>query len=117
MAVAARPDLQTAAGDGRVWSGYDERSMSETSVVRYYFEVGVDVERHDTASARVENVSNPESLKIRKLYRVLADADAAPHGYLRVVDESGESYLYPGRYFVPVTLARPLPRAARKAFP
>ena len=64
----------------------------------------------------VENASNPESLQVRKLYQVLADADAAKHGYLRVVDESGESYLYPEGYFVPVTLARPLPKTAQKTF-
>jgi hypothetical protein len=64
----------------------------------------------------VDNNSNPESLEVRKIYRVLSDADAAEHGYLRVVDESGESYLYPQRYFIGVTLPRPLPRTARKAF-
>ena len=64
----------------------------------------------------VDNESNPESLELRKIYRVLPDADAAQHGYFRVVDESGQGYLYPGRYFIPVTLPRPLPKTARKAF-
>jgi hypothetical protein len=60
--------------------------------------------------------SNPESLEVRKIYRVVPDSDAAGHGLLRVIDESGESYLYPKSLFIPVTLPRPLPRTARKAF-
>ena len=52
-----------------------------------------------------------EDLERRKVYRVLPDEDAAREGYVRVVDESGEDYLYPASYFVPVEL----PRAAREA--
>jgi hypothetical protein len=41
------------------------------------------------------------SLEIGKLYRVVPDADAAKHGYIRVVDESGEDYGYSAdRFFV-----------------
>jgi hypothetical protein len=43
-----------------------------------------------------------DDLQIWKLYRVLADATAAAEGYLRVVDESGEDYLYPATRFVVV---------------
>lgn len=64
----------------------------------------------------VENDGNPESLALRKLYRTLPDADAAKHGYTRVVDETGEDYLYPSRYFVAVVLPRNLPSTVRKAF-
>ena len=51
-------------------------------------------------------VNNTEcsDLEIRKVYQVLADATAAPEGYVRVVDESGEDYLYPEAYFVFVDL-------------
>ena len=49
-----------------------------------------------------------EDLEIRKIYQVLPDRLAARDGYVRVVDESGEDYLYPESYFVPVRLA---PRA------
>ena len=45
-----------------------------------------------------------EDLEPRKLYRVLPDRAASRDGYLRVVDESGEDYLYPASYFVPVKL-------------
>ena len=41
-----------------------------------------------------------DDLRVWKLYRVLPDPDAASEGYLRVVDESGEDYLYPGARFV-----------------
>jgi hypothetical protein len=44
------------------------------------------------------------SLELRKLYEVLPDADAKKHGQLRVVDESGEDYLYPESYFIAVDL-------------
>lgn len=41
-----------------------------------------------------------EDLQVWKLYRVLLDVSAAAEGYLRVVDESGEDYLYPDGRFV-----------------
>ncbi len=46
-----------------------------------------------------------EELQRRKVYQVLPDTTAAKEGYLRVVDESGEDYLYPDDYFVSVRLA------------
>ena len=45
-----------------------------------------------------------EDLEVRKVYQVLPDQAAAREGYIRVVDESGEDYLYPSDYFVPVRL-------------
>jgi hypothetical protein len=52
-----------------------------------------------------------EDLEPRKVYRVLPDEAAAEDGYVRVIDESGEDYLYPADYFVPIEL----PQAAEKA--
>jgi len=52
-----------------------------------------------------------EDLEPRKVYEVLPDEAAAADGYLRVIDESGEDYLYPQDYF----LAIELPKAAEKA--
>jgi len=43
-----------------------------------------------------------EDLERRKLYQVIPDNEASKEGYLRVIDESGEDYLYPESYFVPV---------------
>ena len=47
----------------------------------------------------VQNTDYKVSLELRKLYRVLSDGEAQKAGLLRVVDESGEDYLYPETYF------------------
>ncbi len=52
-----------------------------------------------------------EDLDLRKVYEVLPDRKASQEGYLRIIDESGEDYLYPEPYFVAITL----PAAAREA--
>ncbi len=44
----------------------------------------------------------PESLEIRKIYVVLPDERAAARNYIRVIDETGEDYLYPAKHFVPI---------------
>ena len=41
-----------------------------------------------------------EDLEKRKFYQILPDEDAAQDGYLRVIDESQEDYLYPASYFI-----------------
>ena len=61
----------------------------------------------------VKNRHYPASLEIRKLYRIIADRSAARLGMVRVVDESGEDYLYPADYFVPVKLPESVVRAVR----
>lgn len=45
-----------------------------------------------------------EDLEARKVYQILPDREAAREGYIRVVDESGEDYVYPSDLFVPVRL-------------
>ena len=45
-----------------------------------------------------------DDLEPRKVYQVLSDRSAAREGLARVIDESGEDYLYPAKYFVPVKL-------------
>ncbi len=45
-----------------------------------------------------------DDLELRKVYQVLPDASAAKEGYVRVIDESGEDYLYPADYFLPIAL-------------
>jgi len=47
-----------------------------------------------------------EDLELRKVYKVLPDKSAEKEGFLRVVDESGEDYLYPESYFVFIKLPR-----------
>ena len=43
----------------------------------------------------IDNHGYEVSLEMRKLYEIVADADAEKHGQIRVIDESGEDYLYP----------------------
>jgi hypothetical protein len=53
----------------------------------------------------VEN-KDCEDLEKRKIYQVIPDEDASRDGYLRVIDESGEAYLYPQTYFILIQLPR-----------
>ena len=53
-----------------------------------------------------------DDLEPRKVYRLLPDRAAARDGYVRVIDESGEDYLYPSDYFVPVRLPVGIAREA-----
>lgn len=48
----------------------------------------------------IDNAGYPASLEPRKLYQVLPDAAARAHGQMRIVDESGEDYLYPASHFL-----------------
>jgi len=52
-----------------------------------------------------------EDLEKRKIYEILTDEEAEKEGYFRVVDESGEDYLYPQSYFVLVQLPREVQEA------
>ena len=63
----------------------------------------------------VKNDDYPASLELRKLYRVLPDAAAALHHQLRIVNESGEDYLYPDSYFVAVNLPKSVGEAVLRA--
>jgi hypothetical protein len=55
------------------------------------------------------------SLERRKIYQVLPDPEAAKHKQIRVIDESGEDYLYPQSFFAPIELPQPLRRAVQAA--
>ncbi len=59
----------------------------------------------------VQNKDYEASLQVRRIYRALPDKRAASHRYLRVIDESGQAYLYPKSYFV----ALEFPKAVKKA--
>ena len=52
----------------------------------------------------IENGGDDVSLELCKVYRLLADARAEKAGLIRVIDESGEDYLYPREDFVPIEL-------------
>ena len=59
----------------------------------------------------VRNRGYRASLELRKVYRQVTDAWARSHNLVRIVDESGEDYLNPRRYFVSI----PIPKTARAA--
>ena len=71
--------------------------------------MGNKMENHKFALC-VEN-KDCEDLEKRKIYQILPDDESEKEGYLRVVDESGEDYLYPQSYFIFVHL----PREAQEA--
>ena len=52
----------------------------------------------------IRNQGNEASLELRKIYEVLADANAESHAMVRVIDEENEDYLYPASWFVPIEL-------------
>jgi len=62
----------------------------------------------------LRNDGYPASLELRKLYPVLEDPFADEHDLIRVVDESGEDYLFPNAYFARVELPQTIERALRK---
>jgi hypothetical protein len=64
----------------------------------------------------VNNSEYPASLELRKVYRFVPDLDAEHDGDLRVIDESGEDYLYPAIYFVTVEFPQKTVRALTKSF-
>jgi hypothetical protein len=63
----------------------------------------------------VKNKDYAASLELRKLYQVVADATAVKLHQIRIIDESGEDYLYPADYFVPVQLPQSAEKAVRRA--
>jgi hypothetical protein len=63
----------------------------------------------------VRNDGYPASLLVRRLYERVPDRTAAARGLLRVVDESGEDYLYPEKFFMLIALPGTVTRAMRTA--
>lgn len=56
----------------------------------------------------IKNTNYEASLEVRKIYQVLPDSKANSHQMIRVIDESGEDYLYPDSYFMLIELPTPL---------
>ena len=52
----------------------------------------------------VDNEGYEASLEVRKLYERIPDKEADPHNQVRIIDESGEGYLYPSKFFASVKL-------------
>ena len=60
----------------------------------------------------IRNDGYAASLQARTVYAALSDPDAESHGMLRIVDESGEDYLFPANLFVPIDV----PETAARVF-
>lgn len=54
----------------------------------------------------IHNDSYEDDLKLRTVYQVLPDEVAARDNYLRIVDQTGEEYLYPSAYFAPIEVPK-----------
>ncbi len=52
----------------------------------------------------VDNKGYEASIELRKLYENIPDKEAERHGQVRIIDESGEDYLFPADYFAPIRL-------------
>jgi len=63
----------------------------------------------------IDNSDFPASLEKRKIYESVADSDAEKHGQVRIIDESGDDYLYPTECFVEVNLSDDIREAVVKA--
>ena len=63
----------------------------------------------------VNNNGYPASLERRKIYVALRDAKADEHGLVRVINQSGDDYLYPKNLFRPIALPQAVKRAVLNA--
>ncbi len=52
----------------------------------------------------INNEEYPASLELNKIYQLVADAEIESEGEMRIIDESGEDYIYPAEWFVAVNL-------------
>ena len=74
----------------------------------------VDIKEEKQFVLCIEN-KDCEDLEKRKIYQTLSDKEAETEGYIRVIDESGEDYLYPRSYFIVVHLPQEAQEALRLA--
>ncbi len=58
----------------------------------------------------IENTGYPAALELRKIYQRISDPKAETDGLVRVIDESGEDYLFPSRFFAAIDVPSALER-------
>ena len=63
----------------------------------------------------IRNSGYKASLELRKVYETIPDEQATKRHFLRIVDESGEDYLYPEKYFLTLELDAPVRKALLRA--
>jgi hypothetical protein len=62
----------------------------------------------------INDTGYPDDLKVRTIHQVLTDESAARSNYIRVVDETGEDYLYPADHFVLIDVPHEAQKALRQ---
>ncbi len=63
----------------------------------------------------INNDDYPASLELHKIYRVVPDEDVAADGDIRVIDESGEDYIYPASYFAHINVPEDVEQSLLRA--
>ena len=63
----------------------------------------------------INNSEYPASLELHKIYRLIADKEAEAEGDIRIIDESGEDYIYPSSYFVPIQVPQTVEESLLRA--
>ena len=71
--------------------------------------------KHHRFAICIDNSEYPASLEKRKIYEVLGEEDASGNTMLRIIDESGDDYLYPSSLFVDAQLKQSVEDAVVKA--
>ena len=69
------------------------------------------MKKNKTYAVCIDNTGYEASLEHGKIYQLLPDPKGTDHGYLRVIDESGEDYLFDSERFFPVTISEKLQKA------
>ena len=63
----------------------------------------------------INNLNYEASLERWKVYEVIRDDKAKTHNHIRVIDESGEDYLFPSDFFEPIELPKNVQKAMTSA--
>jgi hypothetical protein len=63
----------------------------------------------------INNQNYQASLELHKIYYMIPDEGADSEGDIRIIDESGEDYLYPASYFVPINVPHVVEESLRRA--
>ena len=77
--------------------------------------MAINAKKQSPFAVCISNKDYPVSLEVGKLYQIIPDEAAESHGYLRVIDESGEDYGYSMDRFFPIQIPAALQEALLKA--
>lgn len=100
------------ARDASPTYSYMSRMGRAKRIHNQVFHEGVAMHKSARSLTCVRNAGDLSSLELRKFHRLVPNAAAASEGLIRVVNESGEDYLHPDEFFVPIEV----PKAAVRAF-